>query len=100
MSFLRRQAAPKLRRCITSLKAGYVLIVVRLDRLARSTRDLLNVLAEVSERGAVSGHFPMHGLSIGVEPAPIGVGPLSWTVVKLRFGPSAGRDDPRTGGLR
>lgn len=42
----------ELRRCIASLKAGDVLVVVRLDRLARSTRDLLNVLAEVSERGA------------------------------------------------
>ena len=45
----------ELRRCIAALKAGDVLVVVRLDRLARSTRDLLNVLnvlAEVSERGA------------------------------------------------
>lgn len=42
----------ELQRCIASLKAGDVLIVARLDRLARSTRDLLNVLAEVSERGA------------------------------------------------
>jgi DNA invertase Pin-like site-specific DNA recombinase len=29
-----------------------VLVVTRLDRLARSTRDLLNVLATVAERGA------------------------------------------------
>jgi DNA invertase Pin-like site-specific DNA recombinase len=29
-----------------------VLLVTRLDRLARSTRDLLNVLHEISERGA------------------------------------------------
>jgi len=29
-----------------------VLIACRLDRLARSTRDLLNVLAEISDRGA------------------------------------------------
>jgi hypothetical protein len=29
-----------------------VLVVTRLDRLARSTRDLLNVLATISERGA------------------------------------------------
>jgi DNA invertase Pin-like site-specific DNA recombinase len=29
-----------------------VLVVTRLDRLARSTRDLLNVLAAVTERGA------------------------------------------------
>lgn len=42
----------ELRRCIAALKPGDVLIVARLDRLARSTRDLLNVLAEVSERGA------------------------------------------------
>jgi DNA invertase Pin-like site-specific DNA recombinase len=34
------------------LGAGDVLVVTRLDRLARSTRDLLNVLATVSERGA------------------------------------------------
>jgi DNA invertase Pin-like site-specific DNA recombinase len=37
---------------IAKLAAGDVLIVTRLDRLARSTRDLLNVLATVSERGA------------------------------------------------
>ena len=30
----------------------HVLIVTRLDRLARSTRDLLNVLAAITERGA------------------------------------------------
>ncbi|QRG08710.1 recombinase family protein [Xanthobacter dioxanivorans] len=42
----------ELRRCIASLSAGDVLVVARLDRLARSTRDLLNVLAEVSERKA------------------------------------------------
>lgn len=42
----------ELRRCIAALKASDVLVVARLDRLARSTRDLLNVLAEVSERGA------------------------------------------------
>jgi DNA invertase Pin-like site-specific DNA recombinase len=32
--------------------AGDVLVVTRLDRLARSTRDLLNVLDEVGKRGA------------------------------------------------
>ncbi|ABS66340.1 Resolvase domain [Xanthobacter versatilis] len=42
----------ELRLCIASLAAGDVLVVVRLDRLARSTRDLLNVLAEVTERHA------------------------------------------------
>ncbi|MEP9380212.1 recombinase family protein [Aquabacter sp. CN5-332] len=42
----------ELRNCISKLKTGDILIVARLDRLARSTRDLLNVLAEVSDRGA------------------------------------------------
>jgi DNA invertase Pin-like site-specific DNA recombinase len=34
------------------LEPGDLLVVTRLDRLARSTRDLLNVLAAVTERGA------------------------------------------------
>jgi DNA invertase Pin-like site-specific DNA recombinase len=43
---------PMLRKAIASLEKGDVLLVCRLDRLARSTRDLLNVLHEVAERGA------------------------------------------------
>lgn len=43
---------PQLKRAINALEAGDVLVVTRLDRLARSTRDLLNNLAVVSERGA------------------------------------------------
>jgi DNA invertase Pin-like site-specific DNA recombinase len=39
-------------RAIAALGAGDVLLVTRLDRLARSTRDLLNVLDEVSKAGA------------------------------------------------
>jgi DNA invertase Pin-like site-specific DNA recombinase len=35
-----------------ALSAGDVLLVTRLDRLARSTRDLLNVLATVADKGA------------------------------------------------
>jgi DNA invertase Pin-like site-specific DNA recombinase len=41
-----------LAKAIASLNAGDVLLVTRLDRLARSTRDLLNVLATISEKGA------------------------------------------------
>jgi DNA invertase Pin-like site-specific DNA recombinase len=41
-----------LAKAIASLEAGDTLLVCRLDRLARSTRDLLNVLAQVSEKGA------------------------------------------------
>jgi DNA invertase Pin-like site-specific DNA recombinase len=42
----------ELAKAIARLDAGDVLMVCRLDRLARSTRDLLNVLAQVADRGA------------------------------------------------
>jgi DNA invertase Pin-like site-specific DNA recombinase len=41
-----------LRKAIARLEDGDTLVVTRLDRLARSTRDLLNILDEVSQRGA------------------------------------------------
>jgi DNA invertase Pin-like site-specific DNA recombinase len=37
---------------ITVLAKGDVLVVTRLDRLARSTRDLLNLLGTIAEKGA------------------------------------------------
>jgi DNA invertase Pin-like site-specific DNA recombinase len=43
---------PELVKAIGRLEPGDVLVVTRLDRLARSTRDLLNVIAPVAERGA------------------------------------------------
>jgi DNA invertase Pin-like site-specific DNA recombinase len=39
-------------KALAALGQGDVLVVTRLDRLARSTRDLLNVLATIAERGA------------------------------------------------
>ncbi len=39
-------------RAIAALGTGDVLLVTRLDRLARSTRDLLNVLDAVGKAGA------------------------------------------------
>jgi DNA invertase Pin-like site-specific DNA recombinase len=47
-----RSDRKQLQRAIEALDAGDVLLVTRLDRLARSTRDLLNVLATVAEKGA------------------------------------------------
>ena len=44
----RRQLA----KAIEALQAGDILLVTRLDRLARSTRDLLNVLDAVAQRQA------------------------------------------------
>jgi DNA invertase Pin-like site-specific DNA recombinase len=42
----------QLRKAIATLEAGDVLTVTRLDRLARSTRDLLNTLAALTDRKA------------------------------------------------
>jgi DNA invertase Pin-like site-specific DNA recombinase len=42
----------QLRQVLTKLTAGDVLLVTRLDRLARSTRNLLNTLAAIGDKGA------------------------------------------------
>ena len=42
----------QLRRALAQLEPGDVLMVTRLDRLARSTRDLLNTLAAITDRRA------------------------------------------------
>jgi DNA invertase Pin-like site-specific DNA recombinase len=42
----------QLRKAINQLESGDVLMVTRLDRLARSTRDLLNTLDTVAKAGA------------------------------------------------
>jgi DNA invertase Pin-like site-specific DNA recombinase len=47
-----RSDRQQLRRAIDNLAAGDTLIVTRLDRLARSARDLHNIVHEISERGA------------------------------------------------
>jgi DNA invertase Pin-like site-specific DNA recombinase len=41
-----------LARCLRSLAPGDVLLVTKLDRLARSTRDLLNTLAHLIHVGS------------------------------------------------
>jgi len=43
---------PSLSKALAALQPGDVLVVTRLDRLARSTRNLLNILATVGEKGA------------------------------------------------
>jgi DNA invertase Pin-like site-specific DNA recombinase len=47
-----RADRPQLRRAVAQLEEGDVLIIMRLDRLARSTRDLLNTLAAIAEKKA------------------------------------------------
>jgi DNA invertase Pin-like site-specific DNA recombinase len=43
---------PELAKLLRRLEAGDVLMVTRLDRLARSTRDLLNILDGIGKAGA------------------------------------------------
>ena len=47
-----RADRPELARLMRTLNAGDVVLVTRLDRLARSTRDLLNTLASISDKQA------------------------------------------------
>lgn len=47
-----RSDRPELAKLLKRLDQGDVLIVTRLDRLARSTRDLLNLLDEIGKAGA------------------------------------------------
>jgi DNA invertase Pin-like site-specific DNA recombinase len=46
---------------LDQLEAGDVLTVTRLDRLARSTRDLLNTLAAIAAKKPVSNPLATHG---------------------------------------
>src|SRR5712671_2183422 len=43
---------PQLRRLLSGIGPGDVVMVTRLDRLARSTRDLLNTLAGITAKEA------------------------------------------------
>src|SRR5215470_8040206 len=47
-----RSDRPELAKLLRRLEAGDVLMVTRLDRLARSTRDLLNILDAIGMTGA------------------------------------------------
>lgn len=51
VSGAKRQRA-QLDRLLSSLEAGDIVLISRLDRLARSTRDLLNILGVIADRGA------------------------------------------------
>ncbi len=46
-----RADRPELKRLVRALRQGDVVLITRLDRLARSTRDLLNILAGFAESG-------------------------------------------------
>jgi len=47
-----RSDRPELKKALDTLTEGDVLLVTRLDRLARSTRDLLDIVHTIETRGA------------------------------------------------
>ncbi len=47
-----RADRPRLKKAIAALGPDDVLLMTRLDRLARLTRDLLNVLDDIAKKGA------------------------------------------------
>ena len=55
-----QRARPELNRLLDQLRAGDVVVVSRLDRLARSTRDLLEIAEQLKavEAGLRSLHEP------------------------------------------
>jgi DNA invertase Pin-like site-specific DNA recombinase len=52
LSGARADNRPQLDRMLKALRPGDMVVVTRLDRLARSTRDLLNILDQVTAAGA------------------------------------------------
>jgi DNA invertase Pin-like site-specific DNA recombinase len=50
----------QLRRALKKIDEGDTLLVTRLDRLARSTRDLLNTLAQIADKDAAFRHMGGH----------------------------------------
>ena len=59
-----RSDRKQLARLMAVLARGNVLVITRLDRLARSTRDLLNLLGTIAEKGAGFNPLAIHGLTL------------------------------------
>jgi DNA invertase Pin-like site-specific DNA recombinase len=62
-----RADRPQLTRLMKTIGKGDVLVITKIDRLARSTRELLNLIAFIDEAGLRSSHWvircsirPMH----------------------------------------
>ena len=52
---------PELGRMLDHLRAGDVVTVTRLDRLARSTRDLLDIAEQLQVKARACAHWPNRG---------------------------------------
>ena len=82
----------QLRKAIGELRKGNVLLVTRLDRLARSTRDLLNTLAAIAEKGA-----KFRSLHDAWADTTTAHGRLMLTVCRIRTRPHPRPHERRTG---
>ena len=52
MSGRSREGRDELAAILEFLRPGDVVVVVKLDRLGRSTRDVLNIVHEIEQKGA------------------------------------------------
>ena len=97
----RAEPRPTLRRLLAEISAGDVVTVTRLDRLARSTRDLLNTLATITDKkagfrsGAATTAYRGGGMSGMAEAAASSAGsaamsPLRRAAASLRESFAAG----------
>jgi DNA invertase Pin-like site-specific DNA recombinase len=63
-----RRDRPELQRMLDHLRPGDVVNVTRLDRLARSTIDLLHIVDRIKENGRVFAPSRSHGPTQPVPP--------------------------------
>jgi hypothetical protein len=64
-----RADRPQLARLMAALKAGDVVVVTKLDRLGRSTRELLDLIDRIGEAGATSRRCATSFLIWSVAPS-------------------------------
>jgi DNA invertase Pin-like site-specific DNA recombinase len=59
-----KDTRPELRRCLDALQVGDVLVITRVDRLARSISHLYRILGQLQERGAVLEVLEQGGVDV------------------------------------
>ncbi|MCF1505980.1 recombinase family protein [Afifella sp. H1R] len=95
---------PQLKRAIGKLEPGDVLMVAAVDRLARDTRDLLNILHEVREAGAGFRSLAEPIVDTTSELADIVIAVLGiaakWERGRIRERTAAGRARAREQGVK
>lgn len=95
---------PKLRRLLKSLDPGDVLVVTAIDRLARDTRDLLNILHEVklSDAGFRSIAEPLVDTSSELAEVVIAVLGIAakWERSRIIARTTAGRIQAKAAGVK